>query len=242
MVSEISEQLVGYLGPEGSFTQQAALQLFPAHQQGVRLVPISDIPLLFDQVATNAVQISIVPIRNSTNGYVQPTIDQLNKQSGSNKLIICGETSVKVSHCLAGKRKEETQQNPPTSKEYNFQHIKTLKTHPQAWTQCQRFLEQALPHTERQQADSTSQAAFEVSQDSLGISAAICSELAAKRWGLDILANNIQDDPDNETYFVVIRQRHGKVLVEPVGAVPLTESTSLLPVDLLTPNKLLDSS
>jgi len=145
---------------------------------------------------------SVIPLCNSTNGFVQETIEQILISDNSVRLQIVGETNVAVRHCLVGKRKRNNDGDG------EFSHIKSLHTHPQAWTQCTQFLDKHFgKEVHRIDENSTSAAAEFVANDEAGTSAAICSLLAAKLFGLDILAEDIQAENNNKTTFVIVRLR-----------------------------------
>jgi len=147
---------------------------------------------------------SVIPLCNSTNGQVQETLQQicLESSKGRSELEVVGETNILVQHCLVGKRKRRS------GDQNDFSNITSLHTHPQAWTQCTRFLDKHFDQTvPRIDENSTSRAAELVSKDASGQSAAICSSLAAKLFGVDILANNIQGEDDNKTTFLVLKRR-----------------------------------
>lgn len=166
------------------------------------------------------VNFSVVPLENSTNGYVRKTIELLLSYSTGQLLQICGETTVTVRHCLAGWRKEmrrdvSAASTDPSNKQFtvsepanwDFSHITDLHTHPQAWSQCTPFLDRYFSDTPRYDEDSTSRAAEIAAANVNGTSAAICSKLAAELFCLDLLAEDIHSDKDNMTRFLVVRQR-----------------------------------
>jgi prephenate dehydratase len=163
------------------------------------------------------VDCSVIPTENSTNGPVNLTLELLaahSKDGVNPQLNVVGETSVRVRQCLAGRRKgwrpgeaQGATEDGSKSAAPGFSHITSLHTHPQAWTQCTPFLDKHFaPEVTRHDEDSTSAAAELVSQDTTGTSAAICSSLAAKLFGLDVLAGGIEGEDGNETRFLVLQQ------------------------------------
>jgi prephenate dehydratase len=200
------------------------LQLFPnsvGEHEGTKLLPQPSITSLFTAISSGAVDLSIIPLENSTNGPVAQTLSLIGSSSESQRLEVCGETSVRVRHCLAGRRRSWRSETNSKSKlvngaheaisngsEQDLSYITSLHTHPQAWSQCTPFLTRHFgSNISRQDEDSTSGSAEIVSYDQTGTSAAICSRLAADLYGLDVLADGIQSDTANETRFLVLRRR-----------------------------------
>jgi prephenate dehydratase len=182
------------------------------------LLPNPTIASLFAAIETGAVDRSVIPLSNSTNGPVNQTLDLIAASSLESDLEVCGETSVVVKHCLVGRRQSWNSESVtlnnedgPGSDQDDLSHITSLHTHPQAWTQCSPFLERHFDKSiSRVDEDSTSAAAELVSRDATGRSAAICSALAADLLGLDVLARDIQETTNNQTRFLVLRQKSGK--------------------------------
>ena len=165
----------------------------------------------------------VVPFENSTNGPVVYTLELLaDRASVHPDVIICGEAYLSVNHCLLGHQVKTdspllsgactpTSRNPsplqsavkPTS---DLSHIRKVYTHPQAWGQCELFLQTYLKGVERIDVSSTSKAAEIVAGDVTGTSAAIASFLAADIHRLDVLSKGIEDKEDNKTRFLVLRK------------------------------------
>jgi prephenate dehydratase len=179
-------------------------------------VPLQDIPTVFSAVVEGSVDLSVMPIENSTNGTVRQTLDQISQytkqtiEDPNARLQILAETRVHVRHCLAIRSAgttEAAESNGITTDQPDFSRIKTLHTHPQAWTQCSSFLSTHFGDTTqvlRCDEDSTSHAAQLVSEDVSRTSAAICSSLAAQEFGLEILQHDIQDNEGNATKFYIV--------------------------------------
>ncbi|MEM4389597.1 MAG: prephenate dehydratase [Candidatus Micrarchaeia archaeon] len=171
---------VAFLGPPGTFTHIAAQKAF----RKARLVPFEAIEEVFSKVEEGAVDAGVVPIENSTEGSVNITLDLLLKSP----LKIAGELKLPIVHHLLAKRG------------VRLSEVKVVVAHPQALAQCREFLEKHLPRAERREASSTAKACQQLDRHS----AAIGSALAAKIYGLSVLARGIQDSPDNTTRFIVI--------------------------------------
>lgn len=174
---------VAYLGPEGSFTQAAALKHFGGSAQ---LQPVSTIANVFSAVETEYACYGVVPVENSTEGMVSHTLDRFINSS----LKINGEVSLRIHHYLLGKATDLTQ-------------IKKVYAHPQALAQCRQWLGDQLPHAEQIPLDSNSEAARRVAKLDAD-AAAIAASSAAEIYGLQVLANNIEDEAGNTTRFLVI--------------------------------------
>ena len=179
---------VAYLGPEGTFTERAALKHFG---HAIDPQPVDSIGAVFRQVESGGGDYGVVPIENSTEGVVGHTLD-LFVSSG---LSICGEVELRIHHCLmaAGGGLED---------------IGKIYSHQQSFAQCRRWLDANLPQAVRETVSSNAEAARRTA--SAPGSAAIAGEAAADDYRLRVLASNIEDEPGNTTRFVVIgRQAAG---------------------------------
>lgn len=172
---------VAYLGPAGTFSEQALLANFGTQ---VEAVPCLSIDEVFRSVQAQACDFGVVPVENSTEGSVNRTLD-LFLQS---PLQVCAEISLAVRHCLMGTGQIET--------------ARTVSAHPQALAQCQGWLNLHAPKLERIPVSSNAEAARIAAQD--GTVLAIAGERAASQFNVPIIAANIQDDPLNRTRFAVI--------------------------------------
>lgn len=180
-------KLLGYLGPPGTFSHEAAL--YYRAGQACRLKPFSTIEQIFASVENKTVDIGIVPIENSLEGSLNLTLDLL---AGNTSVKIKGELLCKVKHCLLALPGQE------------MAAIKKVYSHPQALAQCRRYLERTLPAATRTAASSTTDAALRVAEGNQQ-AAAIASRRAAKIYGLEILQENIQDGPgENKTRFLLL--------------------------------------
>ena len=179
----LEQQLtIAYLGPEGTFTQAAAIKHFG---HSVVTQPFPGIDQVFREVESGQCDFGVVPIENSIEGVVNHTHDLLITSS----LRICGEVEMRINQHLMGK----------VSK---LEDIRVVLSHQQSFGQCRAWIEQHLKQVELQPVSSNAEAArLAAGQDGC---AAIASESAAETYGLQILARDIEDDPINTTRFLVI--------------------------------------
>lgn len=187
----MSEDLrVAFLGPEGSNTHAAALALFDGSARAGAPAPAfqaeTTIRGVFEAVAAGRAERGVVPIENSTEGGVAPTLDALFELSP----VICAEYVAEIHHFLLGRGALDPSR------------IRQVLSHPQALAQCQGWLAAHLPEAELVPMASTSAAAREVARDPTRV--AIASELAAQLYGLDVLASHIEDRSHNATRFVAL--------------------------------------
>ncbi len=176
---------VGYLGPEGTFSQMAARHLFGLQ---ARYRECATIEAVFDAVQSRDVTYGVVPFENSTEGAVSMTSDALLEGD----LLIRQEYVLPVSHSLLSRA--------PT-----LSDITTVFSHPQALGQCRLWLGKHLPRAQVVQTTSTAAAAREALGDPRA--AAIGADLAAEIHDLPILRQRIQDRLENATRFVVVAQK-----------------------------------
>ena len=171
-----------FLGPAGTFSEQAALAYFGS---SIVRLPCVSIDEVFRSAAGGAADFGVVPVENSTEGVVARSLDLLL----STPLGIVGETSLFVRHNLL--RKGET-----------LDGVSAVCAHPQALAQCHGWLANHLPNVERRPVASNAEGARLASLDAS--LAAIASERAASEYGLHTLAPAIQDDPHNRTRFAIV--------------------------------------
>ncbi|AOY91389.1 chorismate mutase [Cupriavidus sp. USMAA2-4] len=189
---------VAFLGPVGTFTEQALYAHFGHEVSGV---PCPSIDEVFRAVEAGTVEYGVVPVENSTEGAVSRTLDLFLQTS----LKISGEIALKVHHNLMASSPD-------------MKGVTVVRAHAQALAQCQHWLSANYPHLERQAVSSNAEAARMASEDPSV--AAIAGEQAANRYHLHIVRSHIQDDPHNRTRFVVI----GRYETEPSGS----DQTSLI--------------
>ena len=173
---------IGYLGPEGTFTQAAALKHFG---HSVNTAPLGTIDDVFREVESGSAHYGVVPVENSTEGVINHTLDRFMNSS----LNICGEVELRVHHNLMGMMKDTAD-------------ITRVYSHQQSLAQCREWLDQNLSGIERVAVSSNAKAA-RIAKDEQG-AAAIASDIAASIYELDILHKNIEDWPDNTTRFLII--------------------------------------
>ncbi|NND53828.1 MAG: prephenate dehydratase [Gammaproteobacteria bacterium] len=173
---------IGYLGPEGTYTQSAVEKHFGAAVEGVPLVTIEDV---FREVESGAADFGIVPIENSTEGTVNHTLDMFM----SSPLCICAEIELRIRHHLLGAMD-------------TLEPIQRISAHPQALAQCRDWLREHLPNAELVPASSNADGARRAAAESG--TAAIAGDAAASVYGLNILEQGIEDRSDNTTRFFVI--------------------------------------
>jgi len=182
---------VAFLGPEGTYTQEAVYKHF-GHAVEARAKRTID--EIFRDVEAGSSAYGVVPIENSTGGIVVNTLDELAHAS----LTICGEVLLPVHHQLM-------------SKAERLEDVKLVFSHAQSFAQCRRWLDGALPNVPHAVVASNGLAAQQASETPAG--AAIASRAAAERYGLNVLASNIEDDPNNTTRFLII----GRKQSDPTG-------------------------
>jgi chorismate mutase/prephenate dehydratase len=174
-------QRVAYLGPAGTFSEQAAIQFFGA---SIERMPCGSIDEVFRAAAAGSAQYGVVPMENSTEGMVSRSMDLFL----NSPLHVIGETSLLVRHNLL---------RLSTS----MDGITAVYAHPQALAQCQNWLGANLPHAERHAAASNAEGARLASTHPDW--AGIASERAASEFGLHLVAHGIQDEAYNRTRFAV---------------------------------------
>ncbi len=183
---------VAYLGPEGTFTQAAAIKHF-----GHAAIPVSQntIDNVFAQVESGECNYGVVPVENSTEGMVSHTLDNFM----DSPLKISGEVEMAIVHHLLVK--------PGT----DSSDIRKICAHQQALAQCRNWLDLHWPNTEREAVSSNGEAARMAASEP-GV-AAVAGDMAAEVYGLEKLAEHIEDYADNTTRFLVV----GRDEVPPSG-------------------------
>ncbi|MEE4161592.1 MAG: prephenate dehydratase [Woeseiaceae bacterium] len=182
---------VGFLGPEGTFTQTAVFKHFG---HSVRALPFHTIDEVFQEVESGAADFGVVPIENSTEGSVNNTLDMFL----TSPLKIGGEIELRIEqHLLAT--------------EPGLERIERVCAHEQSLAQCRGWLREYLPHVELIGMSSNAAGARRA-RDEVG-TAAIGPDVAADVYDLKVIVNNIEDRADNATRFLVI----GRKLLAPSG-------------------------
>lgn len=189
---------VGYLGPEGTFTQSAVLKQFGL---SVRPLPLTTIEEVFHEVESGTADFGVVPIENTTEGTVNHTLDMFL----TSPLHICGEVELRIrQHLLCSMD--------------SLEKVDRVCAHPQSLAQCRAWLREYLPAAEQIPVSSNAEGARRASEE--GGTAAIAGDAAADVYNLAILVSDIEDRPDNTTRFLVI----GRTQFPPSG----DDRTSLL--------------
>lgn len=173
---------IAYLGPEATFTHIAALKKFGKSLDYLECDSIADV---FTEVERGRASYGVVPIENSTEGAVNHTLDMFLDSN----LKICSEVYLPIRHSLLSKGKK-------------ISSIKRVYSHQQVLAQCRKWLERNLPLAKLIPAKSTTEAARLWARRAG--TAAIASELAAERYGLNMLARSIEDSSHNITRFLII--------------------------------------
>lgn len=173
---------VAYLGPQGSFSEQAAHEHFGHYITGLRCESFDEV---FRSVEAGQADVGMVPVENSSEGAVNRSLDLLLHSS----LKVMGERTIRIHHNLL-------------TRTGGLQGVTRVLGHPQALAQCQGWLSRNHPGLERQPVSSNAQAARLAAEDA-GC-AAIAGDAAAAAWGLSAVVSGIQDDPQNQTRFVAV--------------------------------------
>ncbi|MCC5940391.1 MAG: prephenate dehydratase [Balneolaceae bacterium] len=178
---------VSYQGTDGAFSHQAAMRHFKQRYTNVECIGYTRFEEAADAVEKGDVDVSILPIENTTAGSINDTYDLLNDKS----LYIIGEEVLKINHCLMAP------ENVPLN------NVRRILSHPQAIAQCSRFLS-SLPRCHVESYFDTAMAARKVRDDDDLSQAAIASSYAAEIYGLQILKRDLANQTDNLTRFVIV--------------------------------------
>jgi len=182
---------IAYLGPEATFTHQAAIERFGS---SLRYSAQKTIAEVFTEVSKNRADYGVVPVENSTEGVVTHTLDMF----VDSDLKIVAQIILPIRYCLAGNG--------------GMKNIQRLHVHPQALAQCRSWVQKNLPHAEIFETSSNARSAELAAHPSpnskaakvRGNVAAITGFLAAEKYGLRVLEHNIQDNAANATRFLVL--------------------------------------
>jgi len=172
---------IGYLGPGGSFSHTAAMLKFG---QSVEYEPLADIKSIFDEVSKGHCDLGVVPIENTTGGGVGETLDAF----VDSDVKVCAEVLMAIHHSLLGNR--------------SLAEVKTIYSKPEVFAQCRNWLSATIKDAETIAVASTARAAQMAAAEPNA--AAIGSKVAAELYGLKIICENIEDNPNNITRFLVI--------------------------------------
>lgn len=184
---------VGYLGPRGTFSQDAA-EMYVSGREA-KMIQYGNIAELIEAVYKNEIEEAVVPVENSIEGAVNVTLDKL---AWDVVLKIKGEINIPITHHLMAKKGQNRK-------------ITHIFSHPQAVAQCEKFLKEHFPNASIQYTYSTAQAAEKVAgkqpDDNNGQWAAIAARKAAQEYGLEIVYQSIQDYDNNMTRFIVLSHK-----------------------------------
>lgn len=183
---------IAFLGPEGTYTQSAALKHFG---HSVKTVSCTAIDEVFREVESGNANYGVVPVENSTEGMVNQSMDLFM----ASPLIICGEVLMRIHHHLLSRIDDITS-------------IKRIYSHQQSFAQCREWLNANMVGVERITVNSNAEAAKHAAQEN--DAAAIAGETAAELYHLKSVAKNIEDDPENTTRFLVV----GRQETQPTGS------------------------
>jgi len=176
---------IGTLGPEGTYSEKAAL-LWSKGRPEATLVYFNDFEGVLEAAAAGRLEAGIVPVENSLEGAVTTVMDLLLRLD----VVIVGEVNVPIRHCLVGRGEGS---------------VKVILSHPQALAQCRQYLHEHYPEAEIRTTGSTSHAA-RLAQEFPEM-AAVAGADTAEKYGLKILAREIQDASDNVTRFIVTARK-----------------------------------
>ena len=182
---KINNLKVGYLGPEGTFSNQAALKMFG--ESNNELIPLKSFYDLFENLEENNVDLIVVPAENTIEGTVRETLDLLFDYD----FKVIGKIDLPISQNLL-------------SKQESVEKIKKVISHPQALSQSRNFLKEYLPDAVLESSPSTIASLDQLDNPGVAI---IGSELAAKTYKLNILKKNIQNYENNVTRFNIVAKK-----------------------------------
>lgn len=183
---------IAVAGNQGSFSQQAGELYAQAHQLGeVEFNFALDSAGVFLALQNKQADIGIMPIFNQTGGLVEMTLAAM----GKNEFIVTATFDMPVQQCLLAL---------PTVRP---DEIRTIASHPQALAQCQNYINTQWSDSVTQDYSDTAQAAADLAAGKLAseTTAVLAPKLCAELYGLRVVAENIQDDKENKTYFIVIK-------------------------------------
>lgn len=179
--SAIHAEPIVYLGPQHSYSYQAAAKFFGSHNS---LEPVSSIGAVFEEILRKQATYGVVPIENSTDGRIVDTLNMFIR----NPIQICGEVLLPIHHNLLGLSQRH--------------EITEVYSKPQALSQCRGWLSEHLPQARWVEVASTTAAAKIASEKPFA--AAVASKEAAIHLGLNVIAESIEDNPNNVTRFAII--------------------------------------
>ncbi|TFF96568.1 MAG: prephenate dehydratase [Promethearchaeota archaeon] len=184
---------IGFLGPKGTFTHQAALEFFP--KAGSKFIPCKNIIEIFENVEKHILDYGVIPIENSLQGTVRETLDLLIEKN----LMIYGEIELRII------------QNLISLQNTDVEDIKTIYSHPQAFGQARSWLKANLPAAEIINTNSTAEAIKIVKEKGKRENVAIGTQFACDVYDLKVLSSHIEDNPSNFTRFLIISTKENEL-------------------------------
>lgn len=181
---------IAYLGPEATFTHQAAIRRFGS---SLTYAPHKTITDVFTEVSKQRADYGVVPVENSTEGVVTHTLDMF----VDSDLKVVAQIILSIQQCLLAKVSKEK--------------IKKLYTHPQSLSQCRGWIQMNLPHVEIVETSSNARSAELARKEKNA--AALAGAIAAEKYALPVIEKNIQDNAANATRFLVL----GRTCSPPTG-------------------------
>jgi prephenate dehydratase len=175
---------VAFQGEHGAFSEDAAIKLLGPE---IQLVPLPTFAALFSSLAEGLADYALAPIENSLVGAIQPTVDLL----AESQLVIAGEVAIRIRQQLIG--------CPGTV----FEEIESVESHPVALGQCKRFFAEH-PRIKPIQAEDTAGSVARIMNDGDRKRAALAGSRAAEIYGACIVRENLEDDPENYTRFLLL--------------------------------------
>jgi chorismate mutase/prephenate dehydratase len=189
MTESASLPVVAFLGPAGTYSHAAAMQLFPA---GAQWLPATDIQDVFALVEQGEARWGVVPMENSSEGSVLPTLDRFVQSP----LCIAAETLLRINHCFS------------VAPGCDASTVQRIASHQQSLGQCREWIRSHYPQAELLPMSSNAEAArYAAAHPQV---AAIAGRTAAGLYGLQVVHDSIEDAPDNTTRFVQIG-REGRI-------------------------------
>ncbi|MFX1363411.1 MAG: prephenate dehydratase [Promethearchaeota archaeon] len=185
---------VGFLGPKGTFTHQAALEYFP--KAGTEFISFNNTLEIFENIAKEIIDFGIIPIENSLQGTVRENLDLLIEKD----LFIYGEIELRII------------QNLISLNISDLSKIENIISHPQAFAQTRKWLKTNMPTANLINTSSTAEAVRRVSELNNESYAAIGTEFSSKLYGLKVLNSRIEDDPSNYTRFLIISKKENEYI------------------------------
>lgn len=189
--AEFGKKGIAYLGPEGTFSHQAALNIFSAR---AKTTPCPTISKIFAMVMNEEIAFGVVPVENSTEGLIQETLDNLIKYP----LNIAGSYTLPIHLCLLARTD-------------NVNNIKIIKSHPQPIAQSRNWLSKNFPTIKLETESSSTGAILSTNDPSVAF---IAAKTAAEKYGLKILAENIEDKKTNATQFYIISKNKKSAIIK----------------------------